>query len=209
MGKTRRKLYGKKRRQRGGGSRWWVLLGALAALQGAHAEDPGFRGRIAKWWNSKTIRESAENSIDAANYMTSMKWVPTTDLWTSEASVSEDVYAPPSEEQKQMVDDVVEPYIESGLVENKEYKVIALNPGELYALTNNDIYHERKVQFLGEGKSEIERGDEDVLVDGYYVRRTGEEYQGEKFFVPKDVISLEPVKGGRRKQRRKTLRRKK
>jgi hypothetical protein len=207
MGKTRRKLYGRsKRRQRGGGSRWWVLLGALAALQGAHAEDPGLRDRIAKWWNSETIRESAQNSIDVADYITSMKWAPTSDLWTSEASVSDDVYAPPPESAKDKAEDVVAPYL---LTEGATYTITGTLPGDIGS--GSRVIFKRSYTMIDEDDD----GNE-VTTTMYEVQResdVNDPANSERTYdVSADEVTLTPVKqGGRasRKQQRKTLRRKK
>jgi hypothetical protein len=116
MAKTRRKLYGKgrRRRQKGGGSRWWVLLGAVAALKGALADEPGFRQLVSDWWNSDSILASARNSKALADYLTGTpRGVPKVDIPAELFEPKEDavVYTAPPPEQKEKVEEVVEPYL--------------------------------------------------------------------------------------------------
>jgi hypothetical protein len=185
MGKTRRKLYGKsrRRRQRGGGGRWWVLLGALAVLKGAHAEEPGFRQLVTDWWTSKTVAESAKNSIALGKYMSDMKWA--SGLSTTFAStVPETEFAPPPEEEKEKEDDVVEPYLES------------VRMGVIDTPPEGMGFLQGEVKIIGEEKEEDEP---ELWIIEKTIDGRPEQYAIEKQFVK--------MKGGRK--RRKTLRRRK
>lgn len=208
MGKTRRKLYGKSRtRQRGGaGKRWVLLLAALAALKGAHAEDPGFRQLVTDWWTSETVAESADRSHILGKYIADMKWVPTTNLWTSEASVPDDVYAPPPESAKDKAEDVVAPYL---LTEGATYTITGTLPGDIGS--GSKVVFKRSYTILDDD----EDGNE-VATTMYEVQResdANDPANSERTYdVSADEVTLTPVKqGGRasRKQQRKTLRRKK
>ena len=106
MRKTRRALY--RRKQRGGGSRWWVLLGALAALKGTHANEPGFRDLVSKWWYSPTVATSMKNSIELGNAIAS--FLDSSHLWTTESAPKE-AYAPPPDSVKAKEEDVVAVYL--------------------------------------------------------------------------------------------------
>jgi hypothetical protein len=185
MGKTRRKLYGKKRRQRGGGSRWWILLGALAALKGARADDTSFGELVTNWWNSKTITESIRTSDLLAQEIT--RQFPKIELWSIDSTAAETSYEPPDETQKQEVDDVVEPYIESGNFPPRPGTVKDGVPG-------GKLFLRGPVTIVGE---EIEEDEPPMWVIEKEIDGQRERY----------TIEKEYVIGG--SKRRKTLRRKK
>jgi len=129
MGKTRRKLYGKsrRRRQKGGGSRWWLLLGAVAALKGARAEEPGFRVLVSNWWNEGGWK----NSKALADYLTmTPAEVPPEVL---EKPTNEAVFSAPPPEQKEKVEEVVEPYL------NTTVKATELKNGKTYMYNGEPI----------------------------------------------------------------------
>jgi hypothetical protein len=141
MGKTRRKLYGKsRRRQKGGGSRWWVLLGAVAALKGALADEPGFRELVSDWWNSDSILASARNSKALADYLTGTpRGVPKVDIPAELFETKEDavVYTAPPPEQKEKVEEVVEPYLNTTAT-GPTVKATNLQNGDRFRYNNTE-----------------------------------------------------------------------
>jgi hypothetical protein len=206
MGKTRRKLYGRSRRRQRGGvclSKVGIaVLAALATFDGAHADDVGLTGRITKWWGSSNLRDSAASSIDLADYILSKKWVPS-DYFPSYNSVDTSCGVAPNGMD---AEEILEPYIESGLVPGQEYTVeVTGDVGK----KNHDIQTGTTVTFKGTYEDiDFDSEEEDPPMIKYYIlaRDNGE------FFVPIESVTLKPIaKGGRasRKQRRKTLRRKK
>jgi hypothetical protein len=198
MGKTRRKLYGKirRRRQRGGGGLWWTLFGALAAAKGAEAGDPGIRELASKWWidggwkNAKAFADGLTDAIPTLTLPEGLFEVKSDALWT----------APPpdtkiSEEEKE----IVEPYL-------TEVDLKGLTYGPTYEWNGKQFEYDT---WSNKGDTvEITTGDGTVLTDVPMTARF-------------KVVSVPPeddVEGGRRrgrvsrgsrKQRRKTLRRKK
>lgn len=99
-----------RRRQRGGGRLWWVLLGAIAALQGTAAtNDAKFGSLVSSWWNEGGI----ENSRALAKFITDGNYLPSVE-WTNPFAteqVSPAAIAPPSETQKDGVEEIVEPFL--------------------------------------------------------------------------------------------------
>ena len=195
MGKTRRKLYGRsRRRQRGGGRLWWTLFGGLAALNGAEAVE--LRDLATKWWieggwyNSKALADGLTKALPSFKLPDGLFAVETDALWAAPAPVTK-----MSEEQK----DIVEPY---------------LTEVDLKGLSYGPTYEWNGEKFTYDTWSN--KGDKALITPG-----TGDPFEvpiNAKFkvvSVPPGEVEDEEREGGRRrvsrsrKQRRKTLRRKK
>jgi hypothetical protein len=199
MGKTRRKLYGRsRRRQRGGGVCKWVLIGAVAALSGAHADDIGFRGRVSNWWYNPKPLDTGP-SVELAKYIVDMKWMPSLNIYPETCTVPSGI-----DEAK-----VVEPYI---LEQNKRYTITGSNLER--DLISSDpkkpmivIFKESKFY---EDYDDDENGN--PRSDLFYIVQKESDLKDEAnrertYQVLASDVELTPVKDGGRK-RRKTLRRK-
>ena len=194
MGKTRRKLYGKSRkRQRGGGVCKWVLIGAVAALSGAHADDLGFRGRVSNWWYNPKPLDTGP-SVELANYIVDMKWMPSLNIYPETCTVPSGI-----DEAK-----VVEPYLppivprDTGLRGGNEYSFTKKSSGEVVVAYVREN--------INPGQWTTDPPIDPKTWDTYEVRGP--------LPPPKDEFDDEdddPGTGGKkkRKSRRKTLRRKK
>jgi hypothetical protein len=160
MGTTRRKLYGKSRRQHGGGICKWVLIGALATLSGAHADDIGFRGRVSAWWNNPKPWDTGP-SVELANYIVERKWVPSLNIYPDSCVI------PPGIPKEADATKVVEPYLSPrmGTIENP--------PPQMGFLRG-------EVKIIGEEK---EAGEPEKWIVEKTIDRDPEQYAIEKQFV--------------------------
>lgn len=203
MGKTRRKLYRRRRRQRGGGRLWWALFGALAALDGAKAENPTLRDLASKWWNdggwgnSKALADGLTKALPSFTLPDGLFDVKTDALWSAPPAVTE-----LSEEQKE----VVAPYLTE-----VDLKGLREGDGTRYKYEGREFSVETWNN-LGEGGVKISTGEgEEIIV------KKPMEARFQVVSVPPQPDEEEEVfpeedeeRGGRRRNRkRKTLRRKK
>ncbi len=204
MGKTRRKLYGKtrRRRQRGKGVGTLckgAILAGLLALNGAHAQAPGFRQLVSNYVNGgwKESQALGEFLADPKNYVPES--FPSGLFTSSGSGVEATSCAMPSgiDEAK-----VLEPYL---LKNEGKYQVKFT--GEIPEGAK-DVGPNSIVIFKG---SYINDDDPDDPVVTYTVQRASDvgdpTYRDRFYDIPANVIELTPVKDGGRK-RRKTLRRK-
>ena len=200
MGKTRRKLYGKGRRRKGGVHLGKVVCAAaiaagVAALPAAYAQDPTWREQVGDWWENGGIERANALGIRMSRVIEeSFSW-PTI-VETTPCGVSPETRAPEDEAK-------IAPYLDkvslSGLERGGKYKVV-----------KDGVEIEFEYDTWGnsrDGKevtvSTYDRGSIDVPFDAKFTvvehpRPTQEddddEYDGGK---------------KKRKQQRKTLRRKK
>jgi hypothetical protein len=179
MGKTRR------RRQHGGGVCKWVLIGALATLSGAHADDIGFLGRVSNWWNNPKPWDT-EPSVELANYIVDKKWAPSLNIYPDSCVI------PSGIRTEEDVTKVVEPYLKEvtvyGMKNNHKYRGKDGRVFELETWTNNQN-------------------------DTYTLSVRYDDSSSEGIIVNNDdTFEVVPKDGGGKKKRRgqrKTLRRKK
>ena len=125
MGKTRRKLYGKSRRRKGGVHLGKVACAAaiaagLAALPTAYAQDPTWREQVGDWWENGGIERANALGIRMSRVIEeSFSW-PTI-VETTPCGVSPETRAPEDEAK-------IAPYLDkvslSGLKHKGKYKVV-------------------------------------------------------------------------------------
>jgi hypothetical protein len=190
MGKTRRKLYGKtrRRRQRGGGRLWWTLIGALAAVNGASAENPRLRDLASKWWidggwtNAKAFADGLTNAIPTLALPEGLFDAKDDALWTA---------PPPVTKMSEKEKETVEPYL-------AEVDLKGLTYGPTYEWNGQQFTYDT---WSNKGDTvEITTGTGDVLKDVPIKARF-------KVVSTPPTEDEEDLEGGRK--RRKTLRRRK